>query len=218
MRRRPRISAVNAADAAVLSQVAIGLLRQQIPGDHRIACFVAEAGHVTNIIPDRAVVQFECRAFTLDGIRGPARARPALFRRCRPGHRNNAGHRGNRTPLRTPAPGRCPGRALDRRNGRRSARTPRRSAGLSGGSTDMGNISQVIPSLHPWLSIPGRGRPDPLPRVRRTGRLPGGLRRDVRGRHRAGLDRRRRGPNPTERARFIKAAYRRRTFTQEGTS
>jgi amidohydrolase len=40
---------INAADAAVLSQVAIGLLRQQIPGDHRIACYVAEAGQVTNI-------------------------------------------------------------------------------------------------------------------------------------------------------------------------
>jgi metal-dependent amidase/aminoacylase/carboxypeptidase family protein len=33
------------------------------------------------------------------------------------------------------------------------------SAGLSGGSTDMGNISQVIPSLHPWLSIPGADVP-----------------------------------------------------------
>jgi metal-dependent amidase/aminoacylase/carboxypeptidase family protein len=33
------------------------------------------------------------------------------------------------------------------------------SAGISGGSTDMGNISQVIPSLHPWMSIPGANVP-----------------------------------------------------------
>src|SRR5699024_12835324 len=56
----------NAADAAVISQVAVGLLRQQLPDDHRVGLFVKEAGDVTNIIPETSVVDFECRAFTMD--------------------------------------------------------------------------------------------------------------------------------------------------------
>src|SRR5699024_4067731 len=56
---------INAADAAVLAQVAVGLLRQQIPGDHRVSAVVAHGGDTTNIIPDTAVVDFECRAFTM---------------------------------------------------------------------------------------------------------------------------------------------------------
>ena len=43
----------------------VGVAVHERPSDHRIACFVAEAGHVTNIIPEKAVVEFECRAFTL---------------------------------------------------------------------------------------------------------------------------------------------------------
>ncbi len=30
-----------------------------------------------------------------------------------------------------------------------------RSAVLGGGSTDMGNVSRRLPSLHPWMSLPG---------------------------------------------------------------
>lgn len=41
------------------------------------------------------------------------------------------------------------------------------SAGMSGGSTDMGNVSQVIPTLHPWSE-----RTNPLTRVRSICRLP----------------------------------------------
>jgi metal-dependent amidase/aminoacylase/carboxypeptidase family protein len=63
---------VNAADAAMLSQVAVGLICQQIIGDHRIALYVAEAGYATNIIPERAVVEFECRSVHPWGIRSPA--------------------------------------------------------------------------------------------------------------------------------------------------
>lgn len=149
---------VNAADAAVLSQVAVGLLRQQIPGDHRIAMYVAEAGHVTNIIPERAVVEFECRAFTL------AEYESLLVRvqRCFEGAALATGTElsiESTEPLYEP---------LLQDNDLAAHWTAAMdvfgkdtspAAGLGGGSTDMGNISQVIPSLHPWLSIPGADAP-----------------------------------------------------------
>lgn len=34
-----------------------------------------------------------------------------------------------------------------------------RAPGLSGGSTDMGNVSQIIPTIYPWIGIPGATSP-----------------------------------------------------------
>lgn len=149
---------INAADAAVLSQVAVGLLRQQIPGDHRIALFVAEAGHATNIIPERAVVEFECRAFTL-------REYEALLERVRGCFDGAALATGTTLTIEATEPAYEP---LVQDNAlaahwtdamSRFGKETTSSAGMSGGSTDMGNVSQVIPTLHPWLSIPGANVP-----------------------------------------------------------
>lgn len=150
--------AINAADAAVLSQVAVGLLRQQIPDDHRIALFVREAGHVTNIIPDTAVVDFECRAFTLADYE-------ALVPRVHRCFEGAALATGTTLEITTTQPVYEPllqNDVLAKYWTQAMAlfghdTSPAR--GMSGGSTDMGNISQVIPSLHPWMSIPGATAP-----------------------------------------------------------
>ncbi len=149
---------VNAADAAVLSQVAVGLLRQQIPGDHRIALYVAEAGHATNIIPERAVVEFECRAFTL-------REYEALLERVLACFEGAALATGTTLAVEPTEPAYEP---LLQDNALAAhwteamhtfGKDTTNSAGMTGGSTDMGNVSQVIPTLHPWLSIPGANVP-----------------------------------------------------------
>ncbi|MFJ4210888.1 M20 family metallopeptidase [Paenarthrobacter sp. NPDC089675] len=149
---------INAADAAVLSQIAIGLLRQQIPSDHRIGLYVSEGGHATNIIPERAVVDFECRAFTLADYE-------ALLHRVRACFEGAALATGTRLFLEPTEPVYEPllqdpvlasywTEAM-----RRSGRGTTSTASLAGGSTDMGNVSQRIPSLHPWMSIPGVAAP-----------------------------------------------------------
>ncbi|RDV12535.1 M20 family peptidase [Arthrobacter sp. RT-1] len=208
---------INAADAAVLSQVAIGLLRQQIPADHRIACFVAEAGHVTNIIPEKAVVQFECRAFTLPEYE-------ALHQRVRNCFEGAALATGTTLVIEEAEPLYEPllqddtlaAHWTDAMNA--FGKDTSRSSGLSGGSTDMGNISQVIPSLHPWLSIPGANVPihshafaalaDSSEAYGVMFQAATALAWTVAGA----------ATTPTERERFTQAAYRRRTVTQEGTS
>ncbi|MET8472766.1 amidohydrolase [Streptomyces sp. NPDC006422] len=145
---------VNAADGATIAQVAIGLLRQQIPGDHRVALFVSEGGVATNIIPERAVVDFECRAFTLPEYE----ALLARVRRCFEGA---ALASGTEVTIEETEPLYEPLVQDDALAGYWTAameafgRDTTTSGRLGGGSTDMGNISQVIPSLHPWLSIPG---------------------------------------------------------------
>ncbi|VXB23860.1 Peptidase M20 domain-containing protein 2 [Arthrobacter sp. 9AX] len=208
---------VNAADAAVLSQVAIGLLRQQIPSDHRIACFVAEAGHVTNIIPEKAVVQFECRAFTLPEYH-------ALHQRVRNCFEGAALATGTTLVIEEAEPLYEPLLQDDALaahwTGAMDAfgKDTSRSSGLSGGSTDMGNISQVIPSLHPWLSIPGADVPIHSHAFAALADTPAAYGVMFEAATALAWTTAGAASTPTERERFINAAYRRRTFTQEGTS
>ncbi len=92
------------------------------------------------------------------------------------------------------------------------------SAGISGGSTDMGNISQVIPSLHPWLSIPGADVPIHSHAFAALADSPEAYGVMFEAATALAWTVAAAAATPTERARFVKAAYRRRTFTQEGTS
>ncbi|GAA3698147.1 M20 family metallopeptidase [Arthrobacter ginkgonis] len=207
---------VNAADAAVLSQVAIGLLRQHIPGDHRIALYISEAGHVTNIIPERAVVQFECRAFTLPEYE-------ALLERVRRCFEGAALATGTTLSIEATEPLYEPllqdddlaahwTEAMDAFGKDTSS-----SAGLGGGSTDMGNISQVIPSLHPWLSIPGADVPIHSHGFAALADSPQAYGVMFEAATALAWTVAAAASSPTERARFTEAAYRRRTPTQEGT-
>ncbi|MDF2050935.1 amidohydrolase [Arthrobacter sp. Cr_A7] len=208
---------INAADAAVLSQVAIGLLRQQIPADHRIACFVAEAGHVTNIIPEKAVVQFECRAFTLPEYE-------ALHQRVRNCFEGAALATGTTLVIEEAEPLYEPllqddilaAHWTDAMNA--FGKDTSRSSGLSGGSTDMGNISQVIPSLHPWLSIPGANVPIHSHAFAALADSPEAYGVMFQAATALAWTVAGAATTPTERERFTQAAYRRRTVTQEGTS
>ncbi|MGO4146478.1 amidohydrolase [Paenarthrobacter sp. YAF11_1] len=208
---------VNAGDAAVLSQVAIGLLRQQIPGDHRIACYVAEAGHVTNIIPDHAVVPFECRAFTIPEYE----ALMERVKRCFEGAALATGTTLEITaaePLYEPLlqDGDLAGHWTAAMDVFGKDTSP--AAGMGGGSTDMGNISQVIPSLHPWLSIPGANVPIHSHGFAALANTPqayavmfeaaAALAWTVAGA----------ASNPQQRERFVKAAYRREALIQEASS
>src|SRR5699024_5217827 len=59
---------VNAADAAVVAQVAVGLLRQQLTDDCRIGLYVRDGGRATNIIPELSVLECEVRAHATDTL------------------------------------------------------------------------------------------------------------------------------------------------------
>src|SRR5699024_11471216 len=55
---------INANDAAVVAQVAAGLLRQRMHDGQRLALVPQQSG-ITNIIPETAIIDLECRALTM---------------------------------------------------------------------------------------------------------------------------------------------------------
>ena len=145
---------VNAADAAVVAQVAIGLLRQQIPDGCRIGLFVREGGAVTNIIPERTVVDCEVRTCAAGELSALKERVLACF---------DAGARATGSTMAVEPTE--PDYAELHQDPSMSdlfaghlesfGRELQESRRIRGGSTDMGNVSQVIPSIHPSIAIVG---------------------------------------------------------------
>lgn len=145
---------VNALDAATIALTSIGLLRQQLPGTVRTAAVITQGGEVTNIIPARTVLQAEVRSFDLDELRDAKRRVMACFEagalaagcsweqvRTEPRY----------DPLvQEPLLADAWNDALAE-----LGREPIAFSGMAGGSTDMGNVSQVVPSIHPGIAIIG---------------------------------------------------------------
>jgi len=143
---------INALDAMIQTFSAIGLLRQQLRDDTRVHGIITYGGAAPNIIPDRAEALFTCRA-TDSGY-----AKKVLDRviACAEGASMATGAKLEYT-VRKGYDSIKPNRTL--------AETFSRHLGTLGfpldsaperprmGSTDMGDISQALPSIHPYVSI-----------------------------------------------------------------
>lgn len=144
----------NTTDAVVIAEVALALLRQQVPSDHRLSANVVRSGVVPNVIPDHATIEFECRAWTLDEYEA---LRQRVFR-CL-----EAGALATDCALTIEPVGRPYEPLLqdDLLGGlwcealTDLGLDPAEGVPLAGGSTDMGNVSRYVPSLHPWVRLPG---------------------------------------------------------------
>ena len=151
---------INAADALTVAQTAIGLLRQHIRSTDRIHGFITKGGEAPNIIPAHTAAQYMVRAESLKELE---RLLPRVHRcfeagalatgstvRIKGGDRPYsqmrhdtelaALYRGNATGL-----------------GRKLLDASPSPAGLdlsrAAASTDMGNVSLRIPSIHPMIGI-----------------------------------------------------------------
>ncbi|WP_192498604.1 M20 family metallopeptidase [Ornithinimicrobium pratense] len=146
---------VNAGDAAALSLVAIGMLRQQVPDGMRLSAFIREAGVATNIIPALSVVDFE--------VRGPdVEAEAAVEARVRDCFQGAAIATGCTVEITETEPlyeqvEQDAGLTLLFAEAMAQIGRPLDPADqpVPGGSTDMGNVSRYVPSLHPTVSIRG---------------------------------------------------------------
>jgi len=143
----------NAADAVTLAQVAIGLLRQQLPSSARVHGIVTEAGTAANAIPERSVGHWYVRAGTLheleplvgrvlDCFRAGALAAGCdfTFRETSPRYAEFR----NDEPMAEAFDANA--RALGRIFGHGRS-------GMNTASTDMGNVSQVVRAIHPYIGI-----------------------------------------------------------------
>jgi len=146
---------VNAADALTLAQTALGLLRQHIRSTDRIHGIVTNGGAAPNVVPAHTSAQYIIRSETLDQL---TELRPRVYR-C-----FEAGALATGSKIRL-AGGDKP--YAEMRHDEAMATLYRRNSEALGrpfpdlgewetrptGSTDMGNVSLAMPSIHPMIGI-----------------------------------------------------------------
>ena len=143
---------LNALDAATLMLVSIGLLRQQLRPEARVHAIMAEGGEAVNVIPERS----RLKVFVRSGDPGYLRARlQAAVENCARGAALATGTTveiAEVAPAYQPLKSNAPLAELTRQAfvaaGRDPATTP-----VPGGSSDLGNVSQVLPAIHPYICI-----------------------------------------------------------------
>jgi len=147
---------INALEAMLQSFTAINSLRQHIKDRARIHGIITDGGQAANIVPEHAAGNFIVRAEdndyldelkerVLDCFVGAATATGARLE-YKWGDTRYEPMRNNLTMARLFARNM---RAL----GRRTTLYPRNP---SFGSTDMGNVSQIVPGIHPTVAIASR--------------------------------------------------------------
>jgi metal-dependent amidase/aminoacylase/carboxypeptidase family protein len=149
---------INALDALVQTYVAIDNLKKQLSPSVRIPGIITYGGARPNIVPERATGQFSIRAessLALSDViekvkacaKGAAMATGArlIFRMI---DRHYAEMRSNRTLA-----------TLFKDNWRALGGQIRQPSLKGRGSVDIGNVSHVIPAIHPSIAITGPATP-----------------------------------------------------------
>ncbi|MBI2219259.1 MAG: M20 family metallopeptidase [Candidatus Rokubacteria bacterium] len=150
---------VNALNAVIQLFVSLDHLRQQIRPDARIHGIITKGGDQPNIIPEHTSAEFYLRAMTTDHVRG-------LERRFRDAAEAAATATGCRVTITSDPTIHEPMKANET-----MARLFGRNLELIGfpedpddpeagyGSTDCGNVSQALPTIHPYVRISPDGVP-----------------------------------------------------------
>jgi len=146
---------INAADALTVAQTAIGLLRQHIRQTDRVHGIVTDGGDAPNVVPAHAAATYIVRATTLAEL-GEIEGKVL---RCFEAGALATGATLAVTPSGQPYAEVLHDAALAavyRRNAEALGRSfPDLGILLerSAASTDMGNVSQALPSIHPLIGI-----------------------------------------------------------------
>jgi len=146
---------VNANDAFLVAQLAIGLLRQQLPTNTRVHGIMTRSGDAPNTIPGRTEGRWYVRAQSLAELEKTV---PRIDRCFEAGaiasgatltieseSKPYAEFRNDQSAL-------ASYRANAERLGRSFDATPAASR-MSRASTDMGNVSQLVRAIHPYIGI-----------------------------------------------------------------
>jgi amidohydrolase len=159
----------NALDALILLFTSIGLWRQQLRPESRVHGIVLEGGTAANIIPDRSVGRFM--------VRSPDQP---YFEAMRDRFRQLAEAAAQATGCTVQVE--FSGRSDTMRHNATLAARYRANLEAYGlgedppadnlGSSDMGNVSQALPTIHPSLAICDRGVPGHSIAFREAARTP----------------------------------------------
>src|SRR5512139_461680 len=150
---------VNAVDAVTVAQVAIGLLRQQLAPGQMVHGIVTDGGQATNVIPARAEMQYTMRAQDAASLHSLEQRMSDCF--LAGAVATGCGYEVAETE---PADHELSPDAWLAETFRaemlRVGRSPVAAdleAALPLGSTDMGNVTQVMPGIHPIVGIDAGG-------------------------------------------------------------
>ncbi len=141
---------INALDAAVHFYSLIGFEKQYLPGTNIYGVF-ADGGEKCNIIPDHAAVKYLVRAKTYREIRNIR----GMFERCAQAAATAVGatykiwnnEPGNMDVVTNETLSQVFNEAYRDFSGQVL------KAEKTGGSTDMGDVSHVVPTIHPWPGV-----------------------------------------------------------------
>ena len=146
---------INAADALTIAQTSIGLLRQQLRQSDRVHGIVTGGGDAFNIIPAHASADYAVRARTLDGLKDVYDKVMRCFEAGALATGATLEIVGGDKPfahmeddLDMAGFYQANAEALGRKFPSRDEASPATTI-----STDMGNVSLVMPSIHPAISL-----------------------------------------------------------------
>jgi metal-dependent amidase/aminoacylase/carboxypeptidase family protein len=144
---------INALEAMIQSFTSINSLRQHMRKDARVHGIITDGGEAPNIVPAHSAAEFLVRAADMDYL---AQLQDRVLN-CFKAAATASGARLEyiwRDKTYAPMKNNATLAGLLARNMERLGRqvTPF-DPGLGFGSTDMGNVSQVVPSIHPTIAI-----------------------------------------------------------------
>ncbi|MEJ2246347.1 MAG: M20 family metallopeptidase [Acidobacteriota bacterium] len=146
---------INAADALTIAQTAIGLLRQHIRPTDRIHGITTHGGDAPNVIPARTAARYIVRGQTLADLE---ELRPRVYRCFEAGALATGSTMeiiGGDKPYAEMIHNHPIAAAFKRNSDALGRAFPDVAAPDSGfsASTDMGNVSHAVPSIHPMIGI-----------------------------------------------------------------
>lgn len=150
---------INALDALILTYNGINALRQHVTPDVRIHGIITHGGDAPNIVPEYAAAKFYFRAATVPKLE-------ALYHRIEKiveGAALMTGAKGRLQPYQNRIDNMVPTPSFDAVYGRElsllgeTMLPPDEGFGI--GSSDVGNVSQVIPTIQPTIRITDRPTP-----------------------------------------------------------
>lgn len=144
--------AVNALDGVIHFYNGINALRQYLEEDVRIHGIIAEGGKTPNIIPDKAVTRWYIRASTRERVNELVKK----VQQCAKGAASMVGAKVTWRNYELSYDEMVTNKALAdifRKNLKAAGVINISSASKGRGSIDMGNVSQKVPSIHPYLAM-----------------------------------------------------------------
>ncbi len=146
---------VNAADAITVAQVAIGLARQHLEPGQMVSGIVIDGGTVPNVVPAKTAAMFDLRAEDLESLQRLENRIGACFHAgaLATGCTHEVVKVSPIYAELTPDPWLADAYRQAAVALGRHPLSPERERREKIGSTDMGNVTRVLPAIHPTIAI-----------------------------------------------------------------